>query len=153
MNHKVTIASILVIALVFGYLFIVNPERKTLDGGANIVKKIKYINSSKDLIDVTLPTPGAVVGKSFSVTGQARGTWYFEASFPVLVLGKDGEVLDQIPAAAESDWMTENFVPFRADIEIPDGYTGPATVVLKNDNPSGDPARDKSISFDINIEY
>ncbi len=115
--------------------------------------KATYTNASADLIVVDLPFPGAVVGKDFSVIGKARGTWYFEASFPVKVLDKDGNVLAQMPAQAEGGWMTENFVPFKADIKIPETYIGPATLILKNDNPSGDPTRDKSISFPINIEY
>jgi hypothetical protein len=116
-------------------------------------EKITYTNSSTDLIVVELPYPGAVVGKDFSVIGKARGTWYFEASFPVLVLDKNGKTLAAVPAQAQSDWMTENFVPFKVDIKITEAYIGPATLVLKKDNPSGLPEHDASISFPITIEY
>jgi hypothetical protein len=114
---------------------------------------VTYKNASGDLIKVGLPYPGAVVGKDFSVIGQARGSWYFEASFPVQVLDKNGNILAQTPAQAQGEWMTKNFVPFKADIKIPQTYIGPATLILKNDNPSGDPSRDKSVSFPITIEY
>ncbi len=116
-------------------------------------KFFTYNNASPDLITVQLPYPGAVVGKQFSVLGKARGSWYFEASFPVKVLDKNGNVLAQTPAQAQGDWMTTEFVPFKADLTVPQSYIGPATLVLKNDNPSGDPARDKSLSFPITIEY
>lgn len=112
-----------------------------------------YTNSSDNLITVSLPFPGAVVGKSFSIIGKARGMWYFEASFPYKVLDRDGNVLAEGPAQADGDWMTENFVPFKIDVTVPESYIGPATIVLHNDNPSGDPSRDASLAFPITIEY
>ena len=115
--------------------------------------KIDYTNSSADLIVVDLPYPDAVTGKDFSVIGKARGTWFFEASFPIKVLDKDGNTLATAIAQAQSDWMTENFVPFKADVKIPQSYIGKATLILKKDNPSGLPEHDASISFPINIEY
>jgi hypothetical protein len=114
---------------------------------------ITYNNSSSNDIVVELPFPDAVVGKDFSVIGQARGGWYFEASFPIEILDKDGKVLAHIPAQAQGEWMTSEFVPFKADLKIPETYTGPATLVLKKDNPSGLPEKEASISFPITIEY
>ncbi len=113
-----------------------------------------YKNSSADLIQVELPYPDAVVGREFSVLGRARGTWFFEASFPVVLLDKDGQVLAQGIAQAQSDWMTTNFVLFQTDLKVNNpNYTGKATLILKKDNPSGDSARDASVSFEINVEY
>lgn len=117
------------------------------------VSEITYINATADNIKVELPFPDAVVGKEFSVIGEARGTWYFEASFPVQVLDKDGNQLAVVPAQAQGEWMTEDFVPFKADLKIPESYIGPATLVLKKDNPSDMRQYDASISFLINIEY
>lgn len=114
-----------------------------------ILPTITYTNSSVEMITVDSPLPGATVLKDFVVTGKARGTWFFEASFPIQVLSKDGNVLAQGIAEAQSDWMTTNFVPFKATIKIPESYTGTATLVLKKDNPSGLPEHDASISFPI----
>jgi len=121
---------------------------------------ITYTNATSDLITVELPFPGAVTGKDFSVIGKARGFWFFEASFPIEVLDKYGNILttgiaqaQPDPATGEINWMTENFVPFKADIKVPQTYIGPATLVLKKDNPSGLLQNDASISFPINIEY
>lgn len=116
-------------------------------------ERIDYKNSSANLVHVELPFPGAVVGKEFSVIGKARGTWYFEASFPIVVLDAKGQVLVETHAEAQSDWMTENFVPFIAKIKVPESYIGPAKLILKKDNPSGLPDYDASISFEIVIEY
>lgn len=115
--------------------------------------KITYNNTSADVIAVELPYPGAVTGKEFGVIGKARGYWFFEASFPIEVLDKDGAVLATGIATAIGEWMTEDFVQFVSEIKIPESYTGPATIVLKKDNPSGEPQNDASISFPIVVEY
>lgn len=127
-----------------------NKDGKTFT--EEIKEKITYNNSSADLIQVDLPYPGAVTGKDFSIVGKARGTWYFEASFPVQVLDKDGKVLFEGPVQAQGEWMTTEFVPFKVDIIVPQTYIGRATIILKKDNPSGDTAKDASISFPITIE-
>jgi hypothetical protein len=59
----------------------------------------------------------------------------------------------QVVAQAQGDWMTEEFVPYKADIKIPNAYTGKATILLKKDNPSGLVEKDASISFPFTIEY
>jgi len=129
---------------------------KTPDGrvfAEELPEKITYTNATADNIVVDLPFPGAVTGKEFTVTGNARGTWYFEASFPIEVVDKNGKVLTTGIAQAQDEWMTENFVPFKAEIKVPTSYVGPATLILRKDNPSGLPEHDASISFPITIEY
>jgi hypothetical protein len=120
---------------------------------AQVKSDFTYVHASADTIQVELPFPGAVTGKTFSVIGKARGPWFFEASFPVVVLDKDGNELAAVPAQAQGEWMKNDFVDFKADITVPESYIGPATLVLKKDNPSGDPARDASVLFPITIEY
>lgn len=112
-----------------------------------------YTNASSNDIQVDNPSPGAVTGKSFTVTGTARGPWYFEASFPIDVLDGSGSVLTTGIATAEGEWMTTEFVSFSAPVTVPATYIGPATLVLRNDNPSGLPENARSVSFPITIEY
>lgn len=100
-----------------------------------------------DLITVSSPTIGASISSPLVATGSARGNWYFEASFPIEVRNAANVVIGQGIAQAQGDWMTTNFVPFvSAPITFPAqpaGSTG--FVVLKKDNPSGDPAMDQSV--------
>ena len=114
-----------------------------------------YVNASADLIRVTNPTSGSVVGKPITVMGEARGTWYFEASFPIEVRDTAGNVIGTGigQPVGGADWMTEEFVPFSAEITIPASFIGEAVLTLKNDNPSGLPEKDRAISFPITIEY
>lgn len=127
------------------------PDGRTF--AEEIPEKATYTNASSDMIMVGLPFPGAVVGKTFSVRGQARGGWFFEASFPVEVVDANGTRLAIIPAQAQGDWMTSEFVPFIAELRVPESYIGKATLILRKDNPSGLPEYDASLSFPITIEY
>ncbi|MEK7511240.1 MAG: Gmad2 immunoglobulin-like domain-containing protein [Patescibacteria group bacterium] len=120
---------------------------------AQTASKITYMNANANNIVVESPTPDAVTGKEFSVIGKARGPWYFEASFPVEVLDANGKTIASGVAQAQGEWMTENFVPFKANLKVPDAYTGPATLVLHKDNPSGLPENDASVSFPFTIEF
>jgi hypothetical protein len=134
-----------------------HPRQCKTPDGRTYAEEIKvdftYSNSTKDMITVDLPFPGAVTGKDFIIKGQARGTWFFEGSFPVVVLDKDGKVLFAGIATSSESWMTTNFIPFSSSVKVPVSYIGKATVILKKDNPSGEASRDASISFPITIEY
>jgi hypothetical protein len=108
------------------------------------------------LIRVTVPTTGASVSSPISVQGTARGTWYFEASFPIVVLNSEGVEIGHGIATAKEDWMTMNFVPFEGSIVLSGAPTETGTIVFKKDNPSGDPALDLSysvpVSFSANVK-
>lgn len=106
-------------------------------------------DSHSDLIKVSSPLANASVGSPLKVTGTARGTWYFEASFPVKLLDSNGKELAAVPAQAKGDWMTTDFVPFEATLTFAKPTTSTGTLVLHKDNPSGDPAKDDSISIPV----
>ncbi len=107
-------------------------------------------NADEDMIKLDLVKPGVTVLPKFIVSGEARGPWFFEASFPVEVLDKDGNNIAQGIAQAQGEWMTEEFVPFRAEVNVGD-YSGPATLVLHKDNPSGMADKDASLSVPIEV--
>ncbi|MEK7530272.1 MAG: Gmad2 immunoglobulin-like domain-containing protein [Patescibacteria group bacterium] len=151
---------ILVVAgLVYAVVAVPQAEAPTgdlpiIDGSQ--VGQPEYENSSPDDIVVTLPFPGAVTGKDFSVRGRARGTWFFEASFPVFLIDEEGNQLAVALASPEppgTEWMTSEFIGFKADMVVPADFTGPALLILQNDNPSGLPENQKTVSFPIIIEY
>jgi hypothetical protein len=94
----------------------------------------------RDLIRVAGPGAGDTVTSPLRVTGEARGSWYFEGSFPVRLLDAEGREVAVAPAQARGEWTTEAFVPFEVVLE----FGGPApgtrgTLVLEKDNPSGLP--------------
>lgn len=108
------------------------------------------VTPEADII-VDSPAPNAVVTSPLTITGKARGTWYFEASFPVRLLDDDGNELVVIPAQAQGDWMTEDFVPFSVTLAfVTTAKTG--TLVLERDNPSGMPENDKAIEIPVRFQ-
>ena len=113
---------------------------------------ITYTNTTSNTILHALPVPGSHTGKEIILTGKARGSWYFEASFPVEILDTSGKTLSVGYAQAQGEWMTNEFVPYISTIKIPVTYTGAVTVLLKKDNPSGMKENDASISFPIIVK-
>lgn len=103
----------------------------------------------KDKIVVDSPSPNTVITSPLVVTGKARGNWYFEASFPVKLLDSSGKIIAQTAAQAQGDWMTEDFVPFRAQVEFKAGELASGTLVLERDNPSGLPQNAEQINIPV----
>ena len=96
------------------------------------------------------PKLNAVISSPLKITGQARGVWYFEASFPIELTDSTGKIIASGIAQAQDDWMTENFVPFTAELTFTKPLEGNAgTLILKKDNPSGDPQRDDSRKIQV----
>ena len=110
----------------------------------------KQVTLEKDIV-VESPRSGEIVSSPLSITGKARGSWYFEASFPIIILDKNRNQIATGHATAIGDWMTVDFVPFSATLVFPKPTSKTGIIVLKNDNPSGEPERSKSIEIPISF--
>ena len=104
---------------------------------------------NNEKIVVITPPPNSEVISPLEVTGNARGSWYFEASFPIKLLDASGKVIASAVAQAQGDWMTENFVPFRAELTFKTPAAKTGALILERDNPSGLPQNDESISIPV----
>ena len=102
-----------------------------------------------DKIRVISPVPNQIVESPLQVNGKAVGIWYFEASFPVKLLDGNGKLIASTPAQAQSDWMTEDFVPFKATLIFDNPGTTTGTLVFQKDNPSGLPEHEEEIRMPI----
>lgn len=105
----------------------------------------------RDLIRVTSPKPNADVSNPISIVGEARGSWFFGASFLVKLVSADGKTLGTGTAKTEGEWMTTDFVPFTVDLDYVAIVPGSGTLVLLRSNPSGDPSR--ADELDIPVRY
>lgn len=146
--------SILIIVIIAGIVLIFLPVNKAVaptNGAGETTSTPEAQKASlDDLIVVDAPLINAAVSSPLAISGQARGNWYFEASFPVELKDASGNVLAQAPAQAQGDWMTTDFVPFALSLPFPAQTPGShGTLVLHNDNPSGDPAKDKSVEIPV----
>lgn len=92
---------------------------------------------------------GDKIASPVTITGKARGPWYFEASFPVELRDSNNLLLAQKPAQATSDWMTTNWVPFTVTLSFPTPATATGTLIFRKDNPSGEPINDDQFSIEV----
>lgn len=106
-----------------------------------------------DKIKLSTPTPGEKIASPLIIEGDARGNWFFEASFPVVLTDWDGVIIAQGVAQAQSDWMTNDFVKFKAELNFkkPELYNR-GSLILKKDNPSGLPENDDSYEITVFFE-
>ncbi|MDD5144699.1 MAG: Gmad2 immunoglobulin-like domain-containing protein [Candidatus Pacebacteria bacterium] len=138
-------ALIIILIAVFGGLFIY----RYLSSKEPLVKENDQSNQKEDLIRVTNPKPNEIIKSPYSVRGEARGNWFFEASFPVRLVDSNGKILILTFAQAQGEWMTTDFVPFESSLsfEIPETEAG--ELILQKDNPSGLPEYDDEIVIPV----
>jgi len=107
-----------------------------------------------NLIRLEYPRPNQTITSPITIKGQARGSWFFEASFPVVLTNWDGLIIAQGIATAKGDWMTADFVPFEATLTFTvdkNSYSNKGSLILKKDNPSGLPQNDDALEIPIVI--
>lgn len=129
-----SIVFILVLAGIFGagvYYISQNPSQDSQTQSPIAVRDLN------DLILVSSPLPDQEITSPLIVEGRARGIWFFEAVFPVVLMNQNGQVLAGSLATTQSDWMTEDFINFRAELNFKLVPGGRGTIILKNNNPSG----------------
>jgi hypothetical protein len=100
-------------------------------------------------IRVNAPSPGALITSPLTVAGEARGSWYFEASFPVRLVDAEGRELVVVPAQARGEWMTPNFVPFEVQLTFVPPSSPGGLLILQKDNPSGLPEHADSLVIPV----
>jgi hypothetical protein len=115
-------------------------------------KKEEAKNPEPDII-VETPKPNDVVSGNFSISGKAKENWYFEAVFPVRLVDENNNEFASGQARATSDWTVPDYVPFTGEINFSSSTETTTTgfVIFKNDNPSGDPSRDKEFRVPVTI--
>lgn len=133
------------------------PNCEFVCGSVEVPADIKaHIESKSDLIKVTSPIPYGVVTGQMIITGEARGYWYFEASFPIFLTNWDGLIIAEGYATALDNWMTEEFVPYTANLTFTNPYNvgdpdfmQKGTLILKKDNPSALPENDDALEIPV----
>ncbi|MGK7394054.1 MAG: Gmad2 immunoglobulin-like domain-containing protein [Candidatus Cyclobacteriaceae bacterium M3_2C_046] len=101
-------------------------------------------------IKLEQPLPNKDISSPLTVKGKARGSWFFEGQFPVVLIDKDKNIIAEATAKARGKWMTDNFVPFEATLTYqnpPDDERG--YLELKKSNPSGKPENSRTYSLPV----
>jgi hypothetical protein len=112
----------------------------------NIGNELEKIN----LIRLDAPHPNQSISSPLIIKGEARGTWFFEGDFPIILTNWDGLIIAEGIARTEDEWMTEDFVPFEAILEFEKPtYGDNGNLILRKDNPSGLPEYDDALEIPI----
>ncbi|RJQ32327.1 hypothetical protein C4572_01245 [Candidatus Parcubacteria bacterium] len=118
-------------------------------GGKTFTEDIGNLLEKENLIRIETPRPNEIIKSPMVVEGEARGFWFFEASFPVRVKDANGKELGVGIAQAQGEWMTEEFVPFNTVMEFAEPETETGTLILEKDNPSGLPENADEMHFPV----
>lgn len=103
----------------------------------------------EDLIEVTVPEPGAEIASPQAISGRARGNWFFEGDFAVYLLDENGEEIAVAIAMAQGEWMTTEWVDFEATLEFDVQQAGSGTLVFEKSNPSDKRELDRELRFPV----
>ncbi|HLD64319.1 MAG TPA: Gmad2 immunoglobulin-like domain-containing protein [Candidatus Peribacteraceae bacterium] len=125
------------------------PEQCRTPDGRTFVRQLQGSDVS-DLVRLETPAAGDILQGEVELIGQARGNWYFEATFPISLASAEGFQVAQGYAEAVGNWMTSDWVPFQATISVPtdlDSATG--TLVLHKSNASGLPEYDAALQIPV----
>lgn len=126
--------------------------RQCKANGQTYIENIGNELEKKDFIFIDSPRPNTSIQSPLTIAGQARGSWFFEASFPVILTDWDGKIIAEGQANAKSNWMTTEFVPFEATLTFvvdKNIYSNKGSLILKKDNPSGLPKNDDALEIPV----
>lgn len=98
-----------------------------------------YMSAKGIPVEVTSPARDSKVDSPLNITGSVPGSWSHEAQFTIRLLDKDGLIVAEAPATIDGEWMTEEMMPFQANLTftVPPSETG--NIVLVKANPSDMP--------------
>lgn len=163
--NKISITLIVVFliiasGIVFGLKFFNQPKQVVCTEEAKLCPDGSYVGRTgpnceftacpkEDLIKIVSPQANEKVSSPILIKGEARGIWFFEATFPVKLYDENNNLIVQSYATAKSDWMTENFVPFEASLDFSVEQEQKGTLVLEKDNPSDLPEYSDEIRIPI----
>ena len=167
MKLKITISSIMALVFIFALnsCIMLTPaettsketsvkeqESKETEATTAIETETTAKETISDQIRVTKPQPNQLIESPLMIEGEARGTWFFEATFPVKLLDANGDVIATYFAQAQGEWMTEDFVLFKAQLIFEKPVTDTGVLILEKDNPSGLTENDANIEIPVSFD-
>ncbi len=113
------------------------PRKCTTPNDQTFVEDIGNVLEKEDIIRIDNPRPNEKIESPLLIEGEAKGTWFFEASFGVKLVDSNGEIIAETPATTNQEWMTEEFISYSAELDFQAPEDGEGTLLLERANPSG----------------
>lgn len=105
-----------------------------------------------EMIRVESPSPNSTIQSPLEIKGEAVGNYFFEGSFPAVLVDSNGNEIGTGIMTAQGEWMTEEFVPFTGTIEFTSPTTEKGTVILQRNNPSEKPENDAQLTIPVSFQ-
>lgn len=121
-------------------------------GNPSAAMPSKPCSPNNPRVIINQPKSGQSVASPLEISGQARGTWFFEGSFPVKLLDKDRRQIAVVSVQAQGEWMTENWVEFGGTLSFVNSEAQDGWLVFQKDNPSGLAELDEQVEIPVKIE-
>ncbi|MEX0622179.1 MAG: Gmad2 immunoglobulin-like domain-containing protein [Candidatus Woykebacteria bacterium] len=128
------------------------PARCVTPDGKSFTQDIGNELEKRDLIKIENPRPNATIKSPLTIKGKARGSWFFEASFPIKIYDGNGKLLGTAAAQAQGEWMSSEFVDFIATLEFEKPKTSKGELILEKDNPSGLDENDDQLKIPVTFQ-
>lgn len=137
--------TIFILIVILGVVALASYFSQFFDQGMNI-----KISDKSNVIVVASPIKDSEVSSPLTVAGRARGNWFFEASFPIILLDSYGNTIAESHVTAQEEWTTNDFVKFVGTLQFSNYIKGSkGKLIMKKDNPSSLPENDDSIEIPI----
>lgn len=111
---------------------------------------VEYRSEEGVVIKLDRRLDNTAITSPLTISGEVPGNWSFEGDFPVELRTTDGTVLVTEPAMLQGEWMTTNYVPFKATLTFTDSdeaTTG--QLILRKNNASGLTENDDRVTIPI----
>lgn len=117
-----------------------------------IIKNIRGVDLPEPVIKLDNLLSASLVKSPLTINGQAPGSWFFEATFPVRIFDSNNRELGATTAKAQADWMTDKPVAFTASLSFKRPATKTGYIVFANDNPSGLAENEKKFTLMVSFD-
>ena len=138
-----------IIVVLLGILIFVQPAKSPTVARTGVPSST-VATSSDGHLEVDTPLANDAISSPIGIEGKVTGGgWFFEASFPIQILDGDGKVIGGGATQALDDWMSTGTVRFSASINFTSPHYTTGTILFMNDNPSGLPKNQKTLSLPV----
>jgi len=127
------------------------PRKCSVDDGKMFLELVGNKNVKSDKIRVENINDGDYISSPLEIEGEARGYWFNEASFLIRFYDENGNLLGEAIASATGDWMTDDFVAFKATLEFDSSQSSDGLLVFEKDNPSDILENDDSMQMVVRM--
>lgn len=103
-------------------------------------------------VRIIQPQSSAVATSPLRVSGEARGSWFFEGALPVRLANASGHIIARANATSSENWMTENYIPFSAVLYFSVQERQEGRLIIAKDNPSGLPHNEAEVRIPVILE-